>query len=932
MTPEEIQQQLLDAMQSMADMTKRQNEMIERSMPIQERRLTSDKSSLDAEKKYSEEMAKNYKKRLGAEEEFNPKFKKVLDNRANIEQRIIEQAKKKYGAEAFNETQRNKFFRDQIQKYSQGTTAYGGVITRFNDLNKQQQQQIVENAKSQQRLQEESDKFSSTVSTLVTANRSLAEAGGKIVVAAFAGTAKAAMSMGKAMLHGERGMSVGAKGITTLVNAIAPAVSAFGTLALAIGPLLTFLNPIAGIALTVVGGLSKLGASAAEVSAEFNEMAAALNDKLYAGFQDLGKMSMTGAAGMEGLANNLHKMGLTVAEFDKFKTVIANNAKEMKMFGATAEAGVNKFAEVSGELYRSEMGKALELMGIGAEEQYEHTAKYLALQARLGNTEEKNSKNLAKSTSKYIEELDRIAAITGVTRKEQEDAREAVMKIGELRAAILDEQAKKEAGDTGADARIKKLERGLDVATAYQQMGDARLARGAAERTAAGGPISEASAAFENLAQRQGLMKMIEEGGVSKGALISAVRSGYVEQAESVAGVSRIGGNLGPLGVDPVIAAETKAIDAEFKKRVAAEKTKLGDKFNEQDLIDIIAKERKATDNTTNKNVQANIALRESAITLDKAIIKYNEHVDINKTAIDTFRKAVDHFAKATGYKEPNPVVSMLEKNATAAEANAQAVVSDKSSTKQQRLEAGQKAFAARKAASEASAGERLGSNTASQSDLANLGLRINKKGDVQKSNSEINPNLINLAQLAQSSLPHFAYFTGFNDAHHQEKAPSSSHTRGLAMDFVLNKRPTPEEGKDIVNWLLKNGASSAIDEYNNPSKGATGPHIHAQIQARFGGSFSGPNSGYPVELHGRESVWPEHKLQSLVSSVKKDSIEEYKSTLLDKTSGTSSTSNDSPSVIIDLISMLSDKLDAVVSKLSDGNDIQDQLLKYSRV
>ena len=64
-------------------------------------------------------------------------------------------------------------------------------------------------------------------------------------------------------------------------------------------------------------------------------------------------------------------MGLTVAEFDKFKTVITANAKEMKMFGSTAAEGVKTFAKVSGELYKSEMGKTLELMGITAEEQYE---------------------------------------------------------------------------------------------------------------------------------------------------------------------------------------------------------------------------------------------------------------------------------------------------------------------------------------------------------------------------------------------------------------------------------------------------------------------------------------------------------------------------------------------------------------------------------
>ena len=37
---------------------------------------------------------------------------------------------------------------------------------------------------------------------------------------------------------------------------------------------------------------------------------------------------------------------------------------------------------------------------------------------------------------------------------------------------------------------------------------------------------------------------------------------------------------------------------------------------------------------------------------------------------------------------------------------------------------------------------------------------------------------------------------------------------------------------------------------------------------------FNGPRGGYPVELHGKESVWPENKLTELLSDVKKQSLE----------------------------------------------------------
>ena len=101
-----------------------------------------------------------------------------------------------------------------------------------------------------------------------------------------------------------------------------------------------------------------------------------------------------------------------------------------------------------------------------------------------------------------------------------------------------------------------------------------------------------------------------------------------------------------------------------------------------------------------------------------------------------------------------------------------------------------------------------------------------------------------------------------------------------------------------------------------------------------MGGLFTGPSSGYPVELHGRESVWPENKLQDLVSSVKKESIDEYKKSILEKNTQTITENNstDNMKIVYDMIDMLSVKLDSVVDHLATGNDYTDQILKYSRV
>ena len=108
-------------------------------------------------------------------------------------------------------------------------------------------------------------------------------------------------------------------------------------------------------------------------------------------------------------------------------------------------------------------------------------------------------------------------------------------------------------------------------------------------------------------------------------------------------------------------------------------------------------------------------------------------------------------------------------------------------------------------------------------------GLKM-KKGDVHAEGAGVHPKLVEMARQVQANMPNFAYFSAFNDQYHQENAPSSFHTKGLAMDFALSKAPTKEEGQAIVKYLQSIGASTAIDEYNNPSSKSTAGHIHAQI------------------------------------------------------------------------------------------------------
>lgn len=145
-----------------------------------------------------------------------------------------------------------------------------------------------------------------------------------------------------------------------------------------------------------------------------------------------------------------------------------------------------------------------------------------------------------------------------------------------------------------------------------------------------------------------------------------------------------------------------------------------------------------------------------------------------------------------------------------------------------------------------------------SGADLKKMGLKI-KEGDVQAPEGSLSPRLVELAKKVQDGIPGFRQITGLNDKWHNENSPSSKHTKGIAMDFVLDHQPSEEEGQKIISMLKGMGANFVIDEYNHPSAKATAGHIHTEVplQAQKGGIFDGPNTGYPVMLHGKEMITP---------------------------------------------------------------------------
>ncbi len=167
----------------------------------------------------------------------------------------------------------------------------------------------------------------------------------------------------------------------------------------------------------------------------------------------------------------------------------------------------------------------------------------------------------------------------------------------------------------------------------------------------------------------------------------------------------------------------------------------------------------------------------------------------------------------------------------------------------------------------------------------------------------------------------------------YQETVDAGRPGRGpTGMPVAKPGRSKHEQGRavDIQNY----SDPAAVAAMNNQGLFQTVPRdpVHFELpKAREGGLFTGPDSGYPVELHGRELVLPfpdtekinKESIDSVAAKAKSASVTDVTS---------SSASSDMSMLLEQLYKMMEEKFDNIIGAIESGNDTSDKLLKTSRV
>jgi GH24 family phage-related lysozyme (muramidase) len=214
----------------------------------------------------------------------------------------------------------------------------------------------------------------------------------------------------------------------------------------------------AAMSKTVEGGAAAVAAytakfgPAGKIIGEMTKALAALNtaalkqsNKLFDSYKQLSQVGLVGGQAMNEVYEKMRQFGYTDEQLSQLNTVLSTNSKTLgKFYGSALEGSRVMGRAAAGFVENREQFRN---MGFTVDDMNEGLAGYIAQEGALGRLRGKTDKELTNGTIEYLKELDAITKMTGMSRKEQEDAREQAMQIETFYAGLqdLDVKAREQA-------------------------------------------------------------------------------------------------------------------------------------------------------------------------------------------------------------------------------------------------------------------------------------------------------------------------------------------------------------------------------------------------------------------------------------------------------------------------------------------------------
>jgi hypothetical protein len=663
--------------------------------------------------------------------------------------------------------------------------------------------------------------------------------------------------------------------------------------------------------------LGPLGFAVGTLTKIFGGLAAASlkqNDGLIKTYRTLSQFGSIELNGVDRLQENLADIGTTFENVQYFTQTLGEVAPDLVAFKGSVTAGKDAMVDVTHALLNGDLENSLKNIGFTTEQIFEFSTKFTASQAKIGATQGKSTEQLTKSAFNYMVVLTELADLTGQSRdslqkqleeqqrdvsyraylntlsKEEKAATEqAVLAMGAmnkgygeaaremlaLRGGVRSEQgaliqmqfpglfrAMKHSIDVG----MKGGDAALDVVKSLQaaEPGIKKNVDMFGQTLMAGGPEAAKALGIAddtyNMLERLKNMGNLEEFSKQikkimedqKGRIALGTKQEQQERQLVNAQQSLIK-NIGDYAV-PMITKFSEGLNlmglglAKFTKVMTGGTVDFTDMFRTFDNLN---------DVTEALNIEDKKQL-ELAEKLNKNIVSNaeNEKFIKDQEALKAAGKKYNESGLQKGYQYRQDHVS--------ANAGIQAEINSSRKRQMEARSAGAK-FGMGSTTPGSSGNESSGQQTPlsqlfkfNGSDVGRLNLLDpSLKNKLIESAEEFyketgQPLTINSAyRTYQEQAKAYDDFINKRSKFPAAKPGSSMHESGLAVDIQ------EYQNQKALDILRKHGLNNKIQ--NDP--------VHFE-QAKTGGLFDGPTSGYPVMLHGKESVLPTQALDSLVSKL----------------------------------------------------------------
>ena len=496
-----------------------------------------------------------------------------------------------------------------------------------------------------------------------------AQSGLQLISAVAGGAAKALLGYSAAIQNGERGAKLSGKALEEFANPVLDTISTLGTLAMVLPGVGKYFGQGASQAAKLTGRFMKLGGATAVAGAEvakfgikFVQAGLTQADKVFDSFQKLSQVGIAGAGGMDDVFGMMQELGLSSGEIEKFNSLVVANAQTIKFLGATATDGANQLAKVAGGLYKSKLGRQLEIMGVNQTEQNELALIHLSIEAKSIGLQKMQNRSTEESNAvlgKFVKELDMAAQLTGTSRKEQADAQAAAQADERFRAALVD------AKNRGDQKEIDRLNKAAALAAVIDKT-DKKGATGIRQLAASKGAMTtpEAQAAQ----QTYGINQILDSEGTVIDGLAQLVENAKRSQAQ-FAGVNRYIGTISSQQTGVVEIANTidqinPAIEAAEKQGISVEQYLK----QEQDKRAAPPPGKDTPLMVDSLRMQQNAALIQ-----DQAAKQLSSAAAVHSAATTVFEAAVKKFGEVTGTLPKSQVTTGGAEVAAAKEAAAAA-------------------------------------------------------------------------------------------------------------------------------------------------------------------------------------------------------------------------------------------------------------------